>query len=107
MMASLLLKICKSYMKDILIDHLNLLHFWVAVIGIILVIIISICAICKKLENEKFWIAIIAFIAFSMYCLIDYDIDNKKFRHPAPSVPCHYEPPPNVTPDNLKGSGDR
>ena len=94
-------------MEDLLaIKDLNSFHLIVGIVGILLVIFITIFACCKKLENEKFWIAMVAFIAFSTYCVIDYDLEKAKFRHPAPSVPCYCYPEEKI-PGQSQGNGDK
>lgn len=73
-------------------SSLNIFHLVIFSIGLIFVIFVSVNAGRKKLENEKYWIAMIAFTAFSMYCVIDYDPINAKFCHPCPHTCCYSSP---------------
>ena len=84
------------------IADLNCFHLWVGIVALILVVIITIFAFLKKLENEKYWIALVAFIAFGSYCIIDYDVKKAKFRHPASEVRCCYQSSPDSNKDGEK-----
>lgn len=94
-------------MEDLLaIKSLNSLHLTIGIIGAVLVILIVIFACCKKLANEKFWIAIIALVAFTTYCIIDYDFGTAKFKHNPPNVPCYYYPQDQIPPSQGKPKKD-
>lgn len=74
-------------------SSLNVFHLITFVVGLCIVILITVFACKRKLENEKYWIAIIAFVAFSMYCIIDYQQDTAKFGHPCPPISVTCGPP--------------